>query len=381
MRLLLVQCRRSTVALCVFGMVLASALAVLLGFQTNPAAGHVTEGLAVGSTVVMVTAGKPSEFAFELSKHEVPPGKIVFSVRNAGTTGHTFRICSSPDGGTALSCVGKATTPLLAPGSSATLTVTLTKGTYEYLSTVAGHAAAGMRGLLGVGIAPPKVSIAAAPTINVIAGKPSELAFELSKTRVSVGTTVFYVKNEGTLTHSFKVCMSPKGGTADACAGTATPLLAPGKTAYLIVTLAKGTYEYLCTVPGHAAAGMKGVLGVGEVAPVTPTPTPTPTPVTTSATPTTPVAPPATLVGDPTAGAGVFASAACGSCHTLAAAGATGTGGPDLDTLMPSEALVDSTVTSGFGEMPSFSGTLSAQQIADVAAYVATSTGGSMNGA
>ena len=28
----------------------------------------------------------------------------------------------------------------------------------------------------------------------------------------------------------------------------------------------KGAYEYLCTVPGHAAAGMKGKIGVGKLA-------------------------------------------------------------------------------------------------------------------
>ena len=36
----------------------------------------------------------------------------------------------------------------------------------------------------------------------------------------------------------------------------------PGKTGVLVVTLKKGRYPYLCTVPGHAAAGMKGVLTV-----------------------------------------------------------------------------------------------------------------------
>jgi uncharacterized cupredoxin-like copper-binding protein len=37
----------------------------------------------------------------------------------------------------------------------------------------------------------------------------------------------------------------------------------PGQTAKLTVTFTKaGSYPYLCTVPGHAAAGMKGVLRV-----------------------------------------------------------------------------------------------------------------------
>jgi hypothetical protein len=40
------------------------------------------------------------------------------------------------------------------------------------------------------------------------------------------------------------------------------------------------------------------------------------------------------------------------SCHTLAAAGATGTVGPNLDQLTPSQALVEHQVTNGGGGMP-----------------------------
>jgi uncharacterized cupredoxin-like copper-binding protein len=44
--------------------------------------------------------------------------------------------------------------------------------------------------------------------------------------------------------------------------GKRTPLIGPGKTAKLVVTLEKGRYPFLCTVPGHAAAGMKGMFTV-----------------------------------------------------------------------------------------------------------------------
>jgi cytochrome c551/c552 len=42
--------------------------------------------------------------------------------------------------------------------------------------------------------------------------------------------------------------------------------------------------------------------------------------------------------GDATAGKAVFASNGCGSCHTLSAAGATGTIGPDLDKAVTGDA-------------------------------------------
>ena len=45
-------------------------------------------------------------------------------------------------------------------------------------------------------------------------------------------------------------------------AGKKTPLIAPGQTKVLKMTLKKGKYTYICTVPGHASAGMKGTFTV-----------------------------------------------------------------------------------------------------------------------
>jgi mono/diheme cytochrome c family protein len=78
--------------------------------------------------------------------------------------------------------------------------------------------------------------------------------------------------------------------------------------------------------------------------------------------------------GDAEAGEQVFASAGCGSCHTLAAAGSSGTVGPNLDDASPSFDKVVETVTEGKGAMPSFADQLSEQEIRDVAAFVSTSS-------
>ena len=75
------------------------------------------------------------------------------------------------------------------------------------------------------------------------------------------------------------------------------------------------------------------------------------------------------------AGADVFNSAGCATCHTLAAAGAHGRVGPDLDQLKPDAALVEHQVTNGGGGMPSFRGTLSPKQIKAVADYVSSNAG------
>ncbi len=83
------------------------------------------------------------------------------------------------------------------------------------------------------------------------------------------------------------------------------------------------------------------------------------------------VPPPSSAAGGKT----VFASAGCGSCHTLADAGAAGTVGPSLDAARPSRELVVERVTNGQGAMPSFRGQLSPVEIEAVAGYVAASAG------
>ena len=99
--------------------------------------------------------------------------------------------------------------------------------------------------------------------------------------------------------------------------------------------------------------------------------TETETETETTETETTPA-----VEGDPVAGKEVFlGSSACGGCHTLADAGSTGAVGPNLDDAMPSYELALDRVTNGQGGMPSFSSTLSEQQIADVAAYVSSVAG------
>ena len=149
------------------------------------------------------------------------------------------------------------------------------------------------------------------------------------------------------------------------------------------MTLAKGKHEYLCTVPGHAAGGMKGVLGVAVTVttpPVTPPVTVPTGPTTTSGgtTGTSPQnigAPEGPLIGDPVAGASVFSAAGCASCHTLAKDGATGTVGPNLDQIKPDEQTVITNVTYGNAMgMPAFGSQFSTTQIQNVAAYVEQAT-------
>jgi mono/diheme cytochrome c family protein len=130
--------------------------------------------------------------------------------------------------------------------------------------------------------------------------------------------------------------------------------------------------------PGLIAAALLGAValaGCGSQGVVSPTPK---TVIGTVATTSLPVVPAFHKKGDAKKGTSVFASAGCGGCHTLSAAHATGTVGPNLDSLKPNYQAVTAQVTNGGAGMPAFGKTnqLNTQQIADVAAYVVTSTGG-----
>ena len=95
---------------------------------------------------------------------------------------------------------------------------------------------------------------------------------------------------------------------------------------------------------------------------------------------TVPTVPAVYKHGDPVAGKKIFQTGPCAGCHTLADAGTHGTVGPNLDQAKPPLSIVVQRLLNGGGAMPSFKGTFSTKQIADVAAYVVKATGGNPNG-
>ena len=99
-----------------------------------------------------------------------------------------------------------------------------------------------------------KVSVTISPT--------REFRFTLSRTKLRKGDVTFTIKNGGHLRHNFMVCAI--GSLANSCDhGISSKLIKPGSTAKLLVPfLYGGKFEYLCTLPGHAAKGMKGILTV-----------------------------------------------------------------------------------------------------------------------
>ncbi len=144
-------------------------------------------------------------------------------------------------------------------------------------------AAAGLAvGFAKAGTAHPQAASSpqAANAMTHVTVAASEFKFVFSKRSIpAAGTVIFTVVNKGKISHNFKI------------GGKTTPNLLPGKSAKLTVKFAKkGHYAYLCTIPGHAAAGMKGLFAVATKA-VAPPPSSTPSTTTTQPTTTTSTVP------------------------------------------------------------------------------------------
>ncbi len=112
-------------------------------------------------------------------------------------------------------------------------------------------------------------SPASASGSNSINMTISEFKFEPSSFTVSAGKQVTVnLKNSGTVPHTFTLMSKPVNG-AFSSADQANVLfdsgqIQPGasKTVTFTAPTSPGTYEYVCTVPGHLDSGMKGEMTV-----------------------------------------------------------------------------------------------------------------------
>ncbi len=91
-------------------------------------------------------------------------------------------------------------------------------------------------------------ALAADSVVNV---DMADFVYALSSRVIPAGPVTFRVKNVGAVQHDFEIVGQKK-----------TEVLETGAAEDLHAVLAPGTYEFRCTVPGHAEAGMKGVLTV-----------------------------------------------------------------------------------------------------------------------
>ena len=104
--------------------------------------------------------------------------------------------------------------------------------------------------LAALTIAPVASTKATSQNATTVTVTMKEFKFTFSKRAVPHGVVTFKLVNRGALPHDLKI------------AGKKSKMIGPGKSGLLKVTLTKGLKAYLCTVPGHAAGGMKGKLKV-----------------------------------------------------------------------------------------------------------------------
>jgi uncharacterized cupredoxin-like copper-binding protein len=106
-------------------------------------------------------------------------------------------------------------------------------------------------GLLAALLAPAAVGSPRAASTTTVGVRMTEFKFVLTKRVVPRGLVVFKLVNKGTVPHDFKI------------KGKKSAAIKPGRRGTLRVRFTKrGKYRYVCTLPGHADAGMKGVLRV-----------------------------------------------------------------------------------------------------------------------
>lgn len=98
-------------------------------------------------------------------------------------------------------------------------------------------------------------SAAAGGTIIKVSALATGLKFSMGSLKAKAGKITIQLTNKSPLKHDLVV---ETGETILA----KTPMVATGKTGSLTVTLKKGTYDFVCDVPGHEVAGMKGTLVV-----------------------------------------------------------------------------------------------------------------------
>ena len=91
---------------------------------------------------------------------------------------------------------------------------------------------------------------------QVISIPVSDSGFSFTKTTATAtaGVITLQSKNPQSVSHDISI-----KGTGVSQQGN---MVSNGGTSQVTLTLKPGTYQFLCTVPGHAAAGMKGVLTV-----------------------------------------------------------------------------------------------------------------------
>jgi len=181
-----------------------------------------------------------------------------------------------------------AQTISLAPSQGAVVTFTLPQaGNYSFVSHNFGDMVKGAAGVLHTAGAPKGEPVTPAPTggstkpvwpsmvkttsmrqmsssagpaapAGTLAASMGDMWIKAPVTTATAGRVSFSVTNQGQMTHQFAIVKAPVKLRGASIAGQTlaeSPQLNPGDHATVSATLAAGSYELVCLMPGHYAAG------------------------------------------------------------------------------------------------------------------------------
>lgn len=188
----------------------------------------------------------------------------------------------------------------------------------------------------------------------------------------------------GAALFSLAACTTEESGGSVATAASARPDPAPGGVTRQGDSFALMSEQYAPRAGTYVATGASAwvqpapapafVASGPAPAADPPPPDPIAAAISQAATPASEVARPEVAVPDDAAraaGLALFNNSSCGTCHTFADAGATGSIGPGLDrNPRLTKAFAIDVITSGRGAMPSFSGQMTDAEIATLADYL-----------
>jgi plastocyanin len=124
-----------------------------------------------------------------------------------------------------------------------------------YVGSVAGKPGkdAGLLASVGTTNNTSKVAVEKGGKLTIPADPTGALAFTFGKATATAGKVTISMPNQAPIQHDIAIT-GPVNGKG--------PVVGNGGTSSFSTTLKAGSYQFLCTVPGHAAAGMKGTLTV-----------------------------------------------------------------------------------------------------------------------
>jgi plastocyanin len=98
-----------------------------------------------------------------------------------------------------------------------------------------------------------KTAVEQGGKLTIPADPSGALAYLFGKATAKAGRVTFTMPNASPIQHNISI-QGPVNGKG--------PIVGHGAASTFTATLKPGTYTFLCDVPGHAAAGMKGTLTV-----------------------------------------------------------------------------------------------------------------------